>query len=431
MKKTIFILTLTLLSVINVKSQNYYISFTGSGDTTNINSVQVDNLTKGTSIMITGSDTLHLVPFVGIETLNFNKSLEIYPNPMVDVSNILFRSSENSNSILKIVDLSGKLIYQTILNVSTGINKFQIIGVKKGIFILQISNKTNSYITKLVSQSNLENNITISGVSFFDSQYFKKSTSIVDMEYSIGDQLKYKGLSGIYSSIVMDIPNHSKTTSIPFSRCQDANGHNYTTVKITIGNKSTISEQTWMAENLNVGEAIQANTGQSNNLVIEKYCFHDSTINCTNYGGLYTWDEMMGYDTIPGIQGVCPDGWRIPTDNEWRTMVEYYGGDSVGQGVWATAGGSMKETGYTHWQEPNTGATNITGFSARGHGAFYPGYGFVSLLTDAPYHNSNRFWDNVNQLWGTNVWTFEYVTDCAFHGGTQVVNAFAVRCVHD
>ncbi len=42
--------------------------------------------------------------------------------------------------------------------------------------------------------------------------------------------------------------------------------------------------------------------------------------NCDTYGGLYHWHEMMAYSSIEGTQGICPDGWHLPTDNEWKTL---------------------------------------------------------------------------------------------------------------
>ena len=53
---------------------------------------------------------------------------------------------------------------------------------------------------------------------------------------------------------------------------------------------------------------------------------------------------------------LCPEGWHVPTDDEWTILTDYLGGKSV-------AGGKLKETGTSHWLSPNTGATNETGFT--------------------------------------------------------------------
>ena len=68
-----------------------------------------------------------------------------------------------------------------------------------------------------------------------------------------------------------------------------------------------------MKENLNVGTLINGDVEQTNNSIIEKYCYDNDTANCTTYGGLYQWNEAMQYVTTPGTKGICPDGWHIPT----------------------------------------------------------------------------------------------------------------------
>lgn len=82
----------------------------------------------------------------------------------------------------------------------------------------------------------------------------------------------------------------------------------------------TIGTQTWMAENLNYGSRIDGSLDQTDNDYMEKYCYNDIDANCTSYGGLYQWDEMMQYETTVGARGVCPTGWHLPSDSEWKTL---------------------------------------------------------------------------------------------------------------
>jgi uncharacterized protein (TIGR02145 family) len=141
-------------------------------------------------------------------------------------------------------------------------------------------------------------------------------------------------------------------------------GKNYNTIQI--------GTQCWMSKNLNIGNRIAGTTEQTNNATIEKYCYDNSETNCDVYGGLYQWDEMMGYSTTPSIQGICPIGWHLPTDADWTELTTYLGGESV-------AGGKMKETGTTHWWIPNTGATNSSGFSGLPGGYRYIDFSFQYL----------------------------------------------------
>jgi uncharacterized protein (TIGR02145 family) len=120
-------------------------------------------------------------------------------------------------------------------------------------------------------------------------------------------------------------------------------GRTYTTV--------LIGDQCWLRENLDVGGRIDGSINQADNGVIEKYCYNDDLANCETYGGLYQWNEAMQYTTAPGAQGICPNGWHIPTSAELQILNDAVGGSgnelkAVGEGTGAGAG------------------TNTSGFSA-------------------------------------------------------------------
>ena len=90
----------------------------------------------------------------------------------------------------------------------------------------------------------------------------------------------------------------------------------------------TIGTQTWMASNLDVGDRIDAGTTQTDNSTVEKYCYDNNPANCTTYGGLYQWDEMMQYSTAEGAKGICPVDFHVPTDAEWTTLADYLGSNT-------------------------------------------------------------------------------------------------------
>ena len=85
-------------------------------------------------------------------------------------------------------------------------------------------------------------------------------------------------------------------------------------------NTILVGDRCWLKENLNVGTMILSGQDQKNNGIIEKYCYGDLPANCETYGGFYQWQEAMQYDITPGAQGICPPGWRIPTDDEWKML---------------------------------------------------------------------------------------------------------------
>lgn len=146
----------------------------------------------------------------------------------------------------------------------------------------------------------------------------------------------------------------------------------------------TIGAQTWMAQNLNIGEyrtSIRI-TGQpphsdvSNNGTIEKYAYNNDTTNLAVYGGLYDWDEAMGYSATAGARGICPAGWHIPTDAEWKTLEMSLGMTQAqanstfqrgtDQGTQLTGGGSSgfkaRLSGYRYWNGTFREQGQLAGF---------------------------------------------------------------------
>jgi len=191
-------------------------------------------------------------------------------------------------------------------------------------------------------------------------------------------------------------------------------------------NTVQIGSQCWMQENLNIGTMVDVSASQTNNGEIEKYCYDNTTANCDVYGGLYQWNEMMQYVTAPGVKGICPDGWHLPTDAEWCVLEQYVDPtiscSTTGyRGI--DGGGKLKEAGTTHWEPPNTGATNSSGFTALPGGHRYPGYFFFYLNYSAFIWSSSEG--------GADAWyRFLNFTDATIYRYTFNKNSgFSVRCV--
>jgi uncharacterized protein (TIGR02145 family) len=126
-----------------------------------------------------------------------------------------------------------------------------------------------------------------------------------------------------------------------------------------------IGTQIWLAENL----AYKPESGF--------WAYNNDTNNIAKHGYLYNWVTA---------KKACPPGWHLPSDKEWKILVTYLGGEGV-------AGGKIKESGTSHWQSPNTGATNESGLTALPTG-FRNGFGVFSGLDShgiwwsGSFHNS-------------------------------------------
>jgi len=129
-------------------------------------------------------------------------------------------------------------------------------------------------------------------------------------------------------------------------------------------NTVSVGNQCWMAENLNIGTRIDGASEQTDNSVIEKFCYNDDESNCDTYGGLYQWDEMMQYVSNEGSQGICKYGWHLPSDDEWKILE---GNADTQYGVDDPEWNGTQYRGFDAGKrlKTTTTGTDIFGFSAQ------------------------------------------------------------------
>ncbi len=192
------------------------------------------------------------------------------------------------------------------------------------------------------------------------------------------------------------------------STVTDASGNVYSTVQI--------GDQCWMAENLRVGTMIDGLLNQTVNGVIEKHCYNNNPANCITYGGLYQWNEMM----LENGQGICPAGWHVPGNGEWGWLNLLLYGDAAGK---------MKTTGTLEggtglWHEPNTAATNSSGFNAVPGGQKDGAGNFEGLGYAGFFYSTTPWW-----------YDFKYFFQLSYNSG-EMANSYqypsysmSVRCL--
>ena len=248
-------------------------------------------------------------------------------------------------------------------------------------------------------------------------------------------------LHGVYTltwTITTNCDESIDTVMIAFN--QDGTGPQLTDIDGNTYNTVYIGRQLWMAEDLRVthypnGNAIPtvsdtdndgntdnewANLGDNN--TDDAYCFYYDDSN-TDYGALYNYAAAIGdnwmNDNVDG-QGVCPDGWHLPSDAEWQELVDYLGGQSV-------AGGKLKETGTVHWNSPNEGATNESGFTALPGGLrrYYNGM-FENI-------KSSGYWISSTEYENSGVYYRQISSDesYVFRDSEYKSQGYSVRCIKD
>lgn len=201
-----------------------------------------------------------------------------------------------------------------------------------------------------------------------------------------------------------------------------------------------IGSQTWMAENLRYfpgfpDEPERLNLVTDGSVTEPRYYIYGydrtpeslaaASENFVNYGVLYNWPAAMAGATSSssnpsGVQGVCPDGWHLPSEAEWVQLTTFVG---------ANAASKLKETGTDFWNE-SIGVTNEYGFSARGGGSRQPissvPAGFYNLRINGHWMTSTQATEtDMRAAWmQANSSTGGYQTASKEYGGS-------VRCVKD
>lgn len=200
----------------------------------------------------------------------------------------------------------------------------------------------------------------------------------------------------------------------------------------------TICNQVWTTQNLNVSTysdgtpipQVQDPT-QWAILTTGAWCYYNNDpANGAIYGKLYNWYAVAGiYDAAsaanPALRKkLAPTGWHIPTDGEWTQLTDCLGGESV-------AGGKMKSTGTVQagtglWQDPNTAATNESGFLGLPAGCRVTNGTFNGIGYDGIWWSSSE--DNTTNAWYRYLF---YYNGYAFRGNTNKGSGFSLRCLRD
>ena len=427
MKLKVFsVLLLIFLSYAGLTAQDYMIDFTGTGESTTVGSVTVENMTQNKSIQIDGAQVLHLMGVVtAIETTQsgFDDKILLFPNPMRESARMSFTLPATDEVLITLYNLAGGKIFEKSEQLTKGEHTYNIEGVGDGLYFIRISSGAFLLSGKLIVSGSQGRDINI---GLGNSELFQEKRSetkgesgVVVMQYTKGDLLKFTGTSGEYSTIITDVPESSKTITFNFVECSDGDGNDYPVVETGKGDEKC-PQQFWMGANLkttayNDKTPIPLITDNIiwSRLESEAYCWYDNkTYNKDIYGALYNW-------FVVNSGKLCPKGWHVPTDHDWTILTYYLDGNGV-------AGGKLKESGLSHWLSPNTGATNVSGFTAR------PG---SYRKEDGAFHMSGDtglWWSaTVNEV--SNAWSraMFYNNDDVKRTFNSFKSGLSVRCVKD
>lgn len=439
MKKFTVSLAFIVFAIMGFAQQNMTLTFTGVDNTSyaKLDSVRIMNRTQDCDTVLHWPDTVLNLSYVGIpEIEEAENRLQVYqnhPNPVVNETDISVYVPEKDDVKIMLANITGKTIVNQRHLLDKGTHKFHFAPGSSRMYLFTISGKHGTSSIKILSAGTSKNQhpvLTYSGTTNTHTT-LKSTKTWREFVFSPGDELIMAGCNNSLESGILDFPETSQDYVFQFAYdipclgmpTVDYGGQVYNTVQIF--------NQCWLKENLNIGEMIPGDDEMENNSAIEKYCYDDDPANCAEYGGLYQWDEMMQYTTQQGTQGICPDGWHIPTDEElkilegavdsqyaigdpeWDNM--QYRGNDVGLNLKSTFG----------WNNNGNG-TDLYSFGALPCGARASNGSFSGLIeygrwwSSSDYAGSHSWYRDLYYFYGGSVRSYGYKT-----------YGFSVRCLKD
>jgi len=417
-------------TAINSASANQYVQ---------LDSIKIMNRTQGDetmlyypdttlSIEINADDTLLYVGYstgfpVGVREIDQETSrfqlFQNYPNPAKEYTVVPLYVPAKGDVSLEVTDILGRKVITTIQLLDKGYHTFRLQTETTKLCVLTASWNGTSKSIKIVNESSYTR-------KNWDLTYVGRTEKIPLLKESVSSP------TTVLESGILDSPSSNETYIFEFATNIPCPGTHTVTYEGQVYNTIQIFSQCWLKENLNVGTMIPGGQPMEDNGVIEKYCYSNKPDSCTKYGGLYQWDEMMQYTMQQGVQGICPPGWHIPTDEEWKVLEgavdSQYG---IGDPLWDydfwrgfDAGTNLKST--SGWYENGNG-TDLYGFSGLPGGRHDESGTFV-LIYEYGY-----WWTSSYKTY--NLWSWSRFLD---YLSPEVVRyrfvkmiGFSVRCIKD
>ena len=434
-------LLLGLLATVFGQRQTLDLTFTAIDNTVyvQLDSIKVKNRTQGgdttlfwpdttLTLGITPGDLLLYIGYItgypiGVFDINHEKNkfqlYQNFPNPVKDQCNVTLYVPEKGIVNVVVSDIQGRMVINNYWQFDKGLHSFLFTPGHGNLFFL--SARWNGIIRSvkiLAEGDNSEKNCTLDCTGDVARKPGLKASF-------------YSGNLIMKESGILDTPENNETYTFQFATNIPCPGTPTVIYEGQVYNTIQIFSQCWLKENMNVGSMIDSNQNMYDNGVIEKYCYKNEEDSCTKYGGLYQWNEMMQYSSQQGTRGICPHGWHLPTDEEWKilegTADSQYG---IGDKTWGEypyrgfdAAKNLKTT--NGWFMGGNG-TDLFGFAGLPGGGHHVYGNFVGL------HKSGIWWTSTER---NNINAEYRIMDYIYPVVTKMYDykefGHSVRCLRD
>lgn len=457
--KKILSFSFILVLCASLCAQSVTLTFTGrdaNNQRVQLNRVVITNLTKGWQETIHWPDTtLTMQNGTGIDDFANNGGFGLMqnnPNPFNGTTDVLLAVADAGAVTLEITDLNGRAIVeaQCIAPLQNGTHQFRITLSAAGTYLMTARQNGKTSSVKMVNNGGGDGNgveyVGIVETMCTSSLQSKSGTrGNTTNPFTFGDQMEYVGYATINgtekeSERITQQPSALQTTCVlqfPSSPCNgtlsDVDGNVYNMIQI--GN------QCWMKENLRTTKYAD-NTSISHGSEISTtvaywYYPNNTSSNKPTYGLLYNWPAVMHNSNASsinpsGVQGICPNGWHVPSDAEWTQLTDYVSSQS--QYVCGSTNTSIAKSlaGTTGWHGStmdcvvgnSPSSNNATGFGALPAGRYDGDFYY--------FGESTGFW-STTEIADTLAYLrlLKYNNDFVYRGNNNKYHSYSVRCLRD
>jgi uncharacterized protein (TIGR02145 family) len=420
MKNVLIFLLFSAFVISGFSQQNFTLTFSGVNNTSyvQLDSIKVVNRSQQCDTVIYWPDTVLNLPWVGIQEYvksGFDVHV-LYANPGTPLSGmaISIEVPEKDNIRILLTDISGRSYLNEHYLLAPGIHQFYFHPGASRFYVLSVSGIFGSQSVKIIN--NTVSNAKIPDLEYSGMKYepnqMKSENNSGDFNFMPGDTLLVSGYQNAMESPLIDDPYESKIYMLQFAYnipCPGTptivyGGQEYNTVQIF--------NQCWLKENLNFEKG-------------NSWCYNFDPANCDIYGRLYNWETALT---------VCPDGWHLPSDAEWKILEGVADSQfAPGDAEWDNSGLRGFDVGKnlksdSGWNSNGSGV-DLYGFSALPGGyRYYPGdfysigdYAYWWTSDVYPSSSQSTAWNR--RLFFGNSQSNRYDRDKG--------NGFSVRCLKD
>lgn len=472
MKKTILYAVISMLVMATATAQNSvtltFTCQTTDGGYLQPDSITIENLTRNWIETIYYPDTVYTLNVgTSVPYQHNDYGMQMMPNPFDGTTRVLIQSPKTENVKITLTDMGGRICAEYSGLLQEGVNQFSVTLSTPRTYVLTVQSSSGNHSLKMENVGRAgTNSIKYEGVSDINMPVLQLRSSS-SHAFELGDEMRFtvcayvNDTTAVYQSvtqiqnanddIVVTVPvtqntlnlsscptNSFRTNETGFgnrvSYVQDYDGNEYQVVQL--------GSQCWMKMNLKVthtpsGSEISIGNTYSSTTPYRYYPNNDLS-NVSSCGYLYNWKAVMvgaepSSENPSGVQGLCPDGWHVPSDAEWIQLTDFVkNNDSYvcGSNPINIAKALAATTNWNHSTGTctpgyDTTTNNATGFTAIPVGVY-------SLDEYLGYSNYANFWSS-SEYSGYHMTCFNlsFNNTHVSSGGRYKYDGVSVRCVRN